>query len=321
MMGRILRVVGIVLLVLLALFLALPFIIPVEEGGTDPRTFADADGRFIEVDGIDTYLVEKGDPNAPAVIFIHGLYGSTFVWRNNADAIAEAGFRVILFDRPGAGLSEKPADFNYSHANNADFTAHLLDALGLERAAVIGHSAGGSVAAHFAARHPQRLGQLVLVAPALVSGIPPFVGPIVSFPPVYRLGRIGLQRLFTTERLIEAVRGFHADPSFLNDADYAGYWRAFQTPGWDVGILGLTRDSSGNRLTDEQLVNIAAPTLLIWGEADPVTPISQMAQVMQILPISETLTYKGIGHQPMEEHADAFNRDVVTFLRFLSFAR
>lgn len=310
---RVLRIVLVLLIVALVLFLGLPFLIPVDETGTDPRVFADEGGRFIEVDGIDTYVLERGSPDAPPVVFIHGLYGSTFVWRRNADAFAEAGFRVVLFDRPGAGLSEKPADFNYSHANNADFIAHLLDALQIERAAVVGHSAGGSVAAHFAALYPGRLSQLVLVAPALVSGIPPFVGPIVSFPPVYRWGRIGLQRFFTSERLIEAVRGFHADPSFLTDTDLAGYWRAFQTPGWDVGILGLTRDSANNRLTDEQLINIAVPTLLVWGEADPVTPISQMSRVM--LPIADMLTYPGIGHQPMEEHADAFNRDVIGYLR------
>lgn len=315
---RLLRILLIILVVALLLFLGLPFVIPVDETGTDPRVFADQGGRFINVDGISTYLIEQGSPDAPAVVFVHGLYGSTFVWRSNADAIAEAGFRVILFDRPGAGLSEKPADFNYSHANNADFTAHLLDALGIERAAVVGHSAGGNIAAHFAARHPQRLNELVLVAPALVSGIPPFVSPIVHFPPVYRWGRIGLQRLFTEARLIEAVRGFHADPSFLTDLDYVGYWRAFQTPGWDAGLLGLTRDSGGNRLTDAQLVRIDAPTLLIWGEADPVTPISQMGQVTRMLPILETITYPGIGHQPMEEHADAFNQDVIAFLRLLS---
>jgi pimeloyl-ACP methyl ester carboxylesterase len=317
-MRRRLRIVGILLVVVLVLFLVLPFIIPIDETGTGPHTFADEGGRFIEVDGINTYVLEKGEPNAPAVIFIHGLYGSTFVWRYNADAIAEAGFRVVLFDRPGAGLSEKPIDFNYSHANNADFTAHLMDALAIEQAAVVGHSAGGNIAVHFAGRHPERITQLVLVDPALITGIPPFVGPIVSFPPIYRWGRIGLQRFFTAEQLIAAVRGFHADPSFLTDTDYAGYWRAFQTPGWDAGILGLTRDSGGNRLTSEQLVSFAVPTLLIWGEADPVTPISQMQQVMQMLSITETLTYEGIGHQPMEEHAGAFNRDVITFLSILS---
>ena len=86
--------------VLLVLFVAvlLPFLLPLDSTGTDPQAFTDVDGRFIDVDGVNTYIVEKGDPAAPAVVFLHGLYGSTWVWRNNLDAIAQAGYHVVAFD-------------------------------------------------------------------------------------------------------------------------------------------------------------------------------------------------------------------------------
>ena len=310
------RIALIALVVLLFVLLILPFLIPTDTGGSDPRVFADVDGSFIEVDGLQTYVVEKGDQTAPAVVFLHGLYGSTWVWRNNLDALAAAGYHVVAFDRPGAGLSDKPADFNYSHANNADFTAHLMDALALPEAVIVGHSAGGNVAAHFAIRHPERVTRLILVDAAILgaSGPPPFVGGIIGFAPVTRWAQIGT-RLFLTESSVRnSVASFYTDPAFLTDADFVGYWRAFQTPDWDAGLLGLTRDSAGNKLTDAQVSAIAAETLLIWGEADTWVALANGQALADLLPSSRLITYPNIGHQPMEENADAFNAEVIAYL-------
>ncbi|MBK9750614.1 MAG: alpha/beta hydrolase [Chloroflexi bacterium] len=315
-MRRRTRVLLIAILVLLFLAFVLPFLIPLDSSGTDPRVFADVAGRFIDVDGVSTYIVEKGDPAEPAVIFLHGLYGSTWVWRNNLDAIAEAGYHVIAFDRPGAGLSAKPADFNYSHANNADFTAHLLDALNIDTAVIVGHSAGGNVLAHFALRHPDRVARLIIVDGAILgaNGPPPFVGGIVGFPPITRWARIGTRLGLTEASVRSTVASFHADPAFLTDIDFAGYWRAFQTPDWDMGLIGLTRDSAGNKLSEAQVAEIEARTLLLWGEADQWTSLDNGRLLALTLVNSEIITYPNTGHQPMEEAAADFNEDVIAFL-------
>lgn len=195
--------------------LGFPFLVPLPEAGVDPQTLAVDGGRFVTVDGLQTYVVERGPSDGTAVIFLHGLFGSTYTWRNQLDVAADAGYRAIAFDRPGAGLSAKPESADYSHASQADFTAALLDALNLPQVVIVGHSAGGNVLAHFALRHADRVTRLVIVDGAIVgqSGPPGFVSSFVAFPPILRWGRIGARALFTQDRLADTLRSFYADPA------------------------------------------------------------------------------------------------------------
>ncbi|MCU0514793.1 MAG: alpha/beta hydrolase [Anaerolineae bacterium] len=310
-----LRRLGLAGLALLLLVIGLPFLLPVSSGGVEPSTLVDdPDGDFITLDGVRMYVEDKGPPAAPALVLVHGLFGSTESWRDNVPALVAAGYRVIAFDRPGFGLSDKPAEFNYAVTHQADVLATLLDVLLLENAVIIGHSAGGNVAAHFALRHPQRLTRLVLVdAAVLAGGPPPFVGRLVGLPPVWRWGQVGLNALFTRATLENALRGFYADASFMTAADYDTYWRAFQTPGWDVGLLGLTRDAVPN-LTAAQIAGISTPTLLLWGEQDATTPLAQGEALARYLPDSTLVVLPGVAHQPFEENPAAFNAALLDYL-------
>lgn len=293
-----------------------PFALPLNEGGIDPAQLVnDPDGAFIQLQGVRVYYEDSGDPQAPAVVLIHGLFGSTLTWRYITDDVVAAGYRVIGFDRPGFGLSDKPAEFDYTLGNQADLTAQLLDALGVESAVIVGHSAGGNVAAAFALRHPQRVTRLVLVGAAVGFGEPPaFVGGLVTLPPVWRWGRVGLQAYFTRQNVEAVVRGFQADPSFLTEADYDGYWRAFQTPGWDVALLAITRDLPAETLGEADVRGIDAPTLLLWGTADTVTPLAQGERLLGWLPNAQLVSLPALGHQPFEEDPEAFVRALLAFL-------
>ncbi len=315
---RLPRWLGILLIVLVALML-LPYLLPVTAANADPRTLADPNGIFLSVNGAEVYYVAYGAADAPAVIFLHGLFGSTFTWRKNLEAVAGAGYRAIAFDRFGAGLSDKRETLDFSHAAAADLTAALMDALQIERAVIVGHSAGGNVLAHFALRHPQRVEKLVIVAGAIIgdSGPPPFVGALVTFPPINRWARVLVSALLTEERLAQAVEAFYVKKDWLTAADLAGYWRPFQATGWDVGLIGLTRDLATSKLSDAQVAQLAAfapRTLILWGEADTVTPFETGRELAGLLAGAQLVSYEGIGHQPMEETPDAFNRDLIAFL-------
>lgn len=307
---RILIVIGAVVLVLGVL----PFALPVAGGGVDPASLIDDPaGRFVTPGAVRLYVEERGPVEGPAMLFIHGLFGSTESWRRNVDALAAAGYRVITYDRPGFGLSDKPEAYDYSVTHQADEAAALLDALGIDRAVIVGHSAGGNVASFFADRHPERVERLVLVdAAVLAGGPPPFVGRLVALPPVWRWGRVGLNALFTRERLADSLRGFYADPATLSDADLALYWRAFQTAGWDIGLLGLTRDATPG-LGEARIRAIAARTLLLWGADDRTTPLAQGETLDEWIPDSTLVTIPGAGHQPFEEAPDAFNNAILSF--------
>lgn len=304
------------LIVLLVIGMLIPFIIPINETGIDPKMLVnDPDGAFITLQNVDIYYEDKGDSDAPVVILVHGLFGSTETWRYNADAIVDAGYRVITFDRPGFGLSDKPDSFNYSVSNQADLTAQLMNALEIERAVMVGHSAGGNVMAHFAIRHPQRVEKLILVDAAVLTGGPPaFVGGFLRFPPIWRWGRIGVQSIFTRQQLENSLASFYVDASFLTEADYDAYWRAFQTPNWDIGLLGLTRDSAGNVLSREAITTIQADTVLIWGDKDTVTPVADGETLASLIPDSQLIFIPNTGHQPFEETPDEFNQILLSIL-------
>lgn len=301
---------------LIAVLVVLPFLIPLGQDGVPAASLVtDPDGAFITLQGINIYYEDKGPSDAPVVLLLHGLFGSTGSWRYNVEVLLAAGYRVIAFDRPGFGLSDKVEAFNYAVSNQADLTAQLMDALDVETATIIAHSAGGNVAAQLALRHPERVERLIMAAPAVISGgAPPFVGAIVAFPPVWRWAQIGLRAAFTRSTLENTLRGLYADSSFLTEADIDVYWRAFQTNGWDVALLALTRDGAGGGLREADLQRITAPVTLLWGAQDTITPLEQGQRLLELLPHSRIIIWPTLGHQPFEEAPDVFNSALLEVL-------
>lgn len=111
-------------------------------------------------DGL-TLHVERAGRGAP-LLLLHGFTGSAETWASLADALGD-DVATIAVDLPGHGRSSAPADpARYAIARTADDLARVLDALGVERAAVLGYSMGGRVALRFALRHPDRVSALVL---------------------------------------------------------------------------------------------------------------------------------------------------------------
>src|SRR5206468_7063328 len=94
--------------------------------------------------GLMVRVVERGDPAAPPVLFIHGWGCSAYVFDRNLPAIADAGFRTIAVDLKGHGLSDKPVDSTeYVIDSLVEHVREILDGLQLESSALVGHSMGG----------------------------------------------------------------------------------------------------------------------------------------------------------------------------------
>lgn len=119
--------------------------------------------RFVELDGVRVHYQEAGAVGAPTLVLSHGFCASTFVWSDVLLPIAEMGFRVVALDLVGFGFSQKPGGFDYTIEAQARVVVRLLDALGIERAALVGSSYGGAVAAACALDFPERVERLVLV--------------------------------------------------------------------------------------------------------------------------------------------------------------
>jgi soluble epoxide hydrolase / lipid-phosphate phosphatase len=131
--------------------------------------------HFIETNGIRMHVAEAG-AGFP-VVFCHGFPELWYSWRHQIDALAKAGFRAIAPDMRGYGDTDAPADpAAYTSRVVAADIAGLLDALGLEKAVVVGHDWGGVVVWHFGLRYPERTERLIsLNTPFLPPGDQPLV--------------------------------------------------------------------------------------------------------------------------------------------------
>ena len=169
-----LRILAIILGVLVIVAVVGPLLVPVPplENTYPPKALADPDSRFIEVEGIEIHYKQQG-AGGSALILLHGFGASTFSWREVMEPLA-ANATVVAFDRPAFGLTERPLTWDtfnpYATSNQARLTVGLMDALGIERAVLVGNSAGGTVAALTALTYPERVEALILVDAAIYAG-------------------------------------------------------------------------------------------------------------------------------------------------------
>jgi len=118
--------------------------------------------KFVEVDGLKTRYIEEG--SGPDVLLLHGasLGSSADVWERNLAPLARHGIRAIAFDQPGFGLTENPKD--YSVAYRRRFILQFMDALGIKKASLVGHSQAGNTAVGLAFDQPDRISKVVALA-------------------------------------------------------------------------------------------------------------------------------------------------------------
>jgi len=117
--------------------------------------------KYVTVAGLRTRYIEQG--RGPAVILLHGasLGSAADVFRRNLAPLADFGLRVIAYDQPGFGLSDDPPDWGIGF--RTDFILKFMDALGIDQAALVGHSQAGNMAAQLAVSHPDRITKLVVL--------------------------------------------------------------------------------------------------------------------------------------------------------------
>lgn len=330
-MKRWVKILLVILAVLAFVVFVLPMLIPLPPVGVSAETLADPGGYFVDVNGLQTYVLETGPTDGPVVLLLHGFGGSTFSWRDQMQALADAGYRAVAFDRPPYGLSAKTGDLPLSQQEQADFTAAFMDAVAIDSAVLVGHSMGGGVIGQFAALYPERVDGLAFVdgAPVVadaaaeprrgggVLGVPSVVGGLMQFPPFERWGQILLRSFLKPESLSGLQSSAYYDPAFVTPEVAAGYARQLKVEGWDEGFLQLLSGMNGGfaALTPAELADWTMPVAIFWGENDTWVPIAAGESLRAALPNAQWFVYPETGHLPMEEHPADFNRDLLSFLQ------
>ena len=119
----------------------------------------------VEVDGFTWNIAEAGDTDRPTVVLCHGFPGLGYSYRHQVSALAAAGYRAIAPDMPGYGGTDRPTSIDdYTNVAVADRLVGLLDALGIDRAVLVGHDFGAPATWTVALRHRSRVAGLVLLA-------------------------------------------------------------------------------------------------------------------------------------------------------------
>lgn len=301
--------IGIVLIILIG-----PFLVPVPAvGGTDARLLADAGSRFVEVpvgsDAIEVHYKEAG-VGEPALVLLHGFGASLFSWREIMAPLATAQ-RVIAFDRPAFGLTERPmrgdwgapaewrAGIPYSADAQAELTVQLLDKLGVDQAVLVGNSAGGAVAMLTALRNPERVRALILISPAVYSGgAPPAAQWLLQTPQMQHLGPLLSRRI--QEWGIDFARSAWHNPALLTQEIWDGYLAPLQVANWDRALWELTTASRPSGLP-ERLHEFTLPVLVITGDDDRIVPTALSERLAGELPDASLVVIPACGHVAHEE--------------------
>jgi 4,5:9,10-diseco-3-hydroxy-5,9,17-trioxoandrosta-1(10),2-diene-4-oate hydrolase len=269
--------------------------------------------RFITVREMRTRIVEAGPADGRAVILIPGWASSAFEYRKNTPALADAGFRVVAVDLPGQGESDKPVD--RSHYTVESMVAHLravLDALGVERASLVGQSLGGTVAMAFARESPERVERLVLIAPVGLAPVrlASLARAIVPPLPAALLARLGVRAWWSF-----GLRHAYGDRAKPTDRDIDEYWAPSRDPRYVAGLLAFVRGVDWRPSAREVLAKLSMAVLVVAGTRDRLIPIDEMVRRAKWLPNAELVVIEGAGHPIQEEVPDEVNDALVRFLR------
>lgn len=254
----------------------------------------------LTIHGTRTRVLDAGQ-TGPVVLFIHGLSTRADRWRGALEALAAQGCRAIAFDLPGHGLADKPEDFDYSSGGLAGYTLGVMDALGIERAHLVGTSLGGHVASLVALRAPERCDSLYLVAP-------------LGLAPVSREAGDGIRRSVrdvSIEGVRVKLRNVFIDPSLATEALITEESRINGSLG-GVQALSALADYLVERLNDELVTDELAPLAerlpvgLLWGEHDRMVPLAVGEAAARALGMAELPVMAGVGHAPYVERPAEF---------------
>jgi pimeloyl-ACP methyl ester carboxylesterase len=259
--------------------------------------------RFAEVQlptGVRLHYAEQGDPAGEPVILLHGYSDSWFSW-SRVLPLFPSSWRVYALDQRGQGDSDRPEAGYRMRDLGADVVA-FMDAKGIRRATVVGHSLGGFVAQQVAVQAPDRVERLVIVASGpdvrMVNGVAELEAAILGLAdPVP----------------VEFIREFQA--STIHVPVPPGFYErvvaeSAKLPArvWHALMRGMMEEPA------VELRSVRFPTLLVWGEKDAVFPRATQDGLQARIPGARLVVYPETGHAVHWERPEQFAEDLRDFM-------
>lgn len=300
-----------------------PFLIPVNSSGTLTKEEAAAEiwgseSKFVELAGQEVHYVTAGNPSSKRlIVLLHGFGASAFSYKDVLAPLGEIGY-VIAYDRTGFGFTERPTSWSGSNPYGIEAQLALLDELVTEFGAnkdvfILGHSAGGNIAAAYAVDHQEQLAGAILFAPAVLTtgGAPGFLNWIFSVPQINHVGPLLVSSIATSG--LDLLYESYFDQNKITDATLAGYRAPLNVNGWEKAFWEFNK-APRNSGVDERLAEFEMPILVITGDSDTVVPTYDSVMVAERIANSKLVKISETGHLPNEEKPEEFASEVIKFI-------
>lgn len=245
-----------------------------------------------------------GDPEGLPMMLLHGSFGSSRWWEPLFALLPDAIY-AIAPDLRGCGDSEK-SENGYSIEEQAADVQALTEALGWQDFDLVGHAAGGAIAVEFALQNPGLLNSLTLVSPAPIDGI---------FTPID--GIMALAEMQQNETLLRKALSLLLTTVNLTENEHLGLFDTLVADAQQMATAAYTGVAESlnrwNRLRDAQQLTL--PTLLIWGDQDPIIDRDAMTRSLIAIPGAGNLdVLRNVGHSPMIEAPLALAERILEFI-------
>ena len=270
----------------------------------------------INAPGLNDFTVHFNEAGTEhAIVMLHGGGPGASGWSNfnkNFRYFCDAGFRVILLDCPGFNKSGEIVPDVPRGLMNAHAVKGLLDVLGIEKAHLVGNSLGGVSALNFALEYPDRLDRLVLMGTAGMGH------SLVQPNPQEGIRKmVKLYQVPSYENFEDMLEVFVFDPSRLSDDLRKGRWENIE-----ANRVHLTNFLASTEKVPFSAWDVSArvheithKTLVVWGRDDRFVPIDNALKLINMMPDARLHVFSQCGHWAQWEHAKAFNRLVLDFLK------
>lgn len=270
----------------------------------------------VDAGGVPTRALVAGSGAAGDVVFLHGTSGHLEAFVRNIPPHVAAGYRCHAIDMLGHGYTGKP-DHPYEIPRYVEHALAYLDALGVERAHLVGESLGGWVAAWLASEHPERVASLQLLAAGGTKANPQVMERIrTSTRAAVLTDDVDLtrQRLHllmhdpakdVSEELVHVRHAIYHAPDFVANLD-------------NLLCLQNMEVRQRNLLDEARMSKIQAPTLVIWGQENPFGDVPEARAMAAAIPGARLVLYSECGHWPQHEHAAEYNALSLDFLAGLA---
>lgn len=268
-----------------------------------------ARGKFIDLDGLSTHYIEKG--SGEPLIILHGFFFDTNMWNDSIDVLAEK-YKIYVMDLWGFGFSSRePLDYGYPL-----YTEQLkkfMDALGLQKASLIGQSMGAGTIMNFTVSNREKVNKIVLVDAAGMPNRLPLMGRISNLPSVGEL-MYGMKSDFI--RKFTQGKNFVYNKNRITDAYYANLTRFHKIHGTSKVMLYVTRKQFFDTLLDEitALGEMNVPILIFWGREETSISLSIGQELHKLLKGSQFEVLDQAGHCSNMDQPERFNKITLDFL-------